>query len=41
MYAASTTARVAELFRDAGTAHHRAFAATHGEDAEWPAWYAA
>jgi hypothetical protein len=39
--AAGNAARLAQLFRDAGTAHHRAFAATNGEDAEWPAWYAA
>jgi hypothetical protein len=32
--------RIAELFRDAGQAHHPAFAATNGDDPEWPAWYA-
>lgn len=41
MYAAGNTARLAQLFREAGAAHHRAFAATDGEDAEWPRWYAA
>jgi hypothetical protein len=41
MHAASNAARLARLFRDAGAAHHQAFAATNGEDAEWPAWYAA
>jgi len=34
------TARLAALFREVGAAHHRAFAATDGEDPEWPAWYA-
>lgn len=29
-----------ELFREAGQAHHAAFAATDGADAEWPIWYA-
>ena len=32
--------RIAELFRAAGQAHERAFAATNGEDPEWPVWYA-
>jgi len=41
MYATRSAARLAQLFRDTGTGHHRAFAATNGEDAEWPAWYAA
>jgi hypothetical protein len=41
MNAASTAARLAQRFRDAGAAHHRAFAATDGEDPEWPSWYAA
>jgi hypothetical protein len=31
---------IAELLRGAGQAHHHAFAATNGEDPEWPAWYA-
>ena len=28
------------LFRDAGRAHHAAFAATDGVDPDWPIWYA-
>ena len=40
MYAADNAAQLAQLLRDAGAAHHRAFAAVSGEDAEWPAWYA-
>jgi hypothetical protein len=32
--------RIAELLRAAGQAHHHAFAATNGDDPEWPAWYA-
>jgi len=28
------------LFRDAGLAHHAAFAATDGADPDWPIWYA-
>ena len=32
--------QLAALFREAGAAHSRAFAATHGEDPEWPSWYA-
>jgi len=28
------------LFRDTGRAHHEAFAATGGDDPEWPIWYA-
>lgn len=31
---------LAQLFRDAGHAHHRAFLATNGDDPEWPRWYA-
>jgi len=31
---------IAELLRGAGQAHHHAFAATNGEDPEWPVWYA-
>jgi len=41
MYAANNAARLEQLFRGAAAAHHRAFAATNGEDAGWPAWYAA
>ena len=29
-----------DLLRQAGEAHHDAFAATDGDDPEWPAWYA-
>jgi hypothetical protein len=29
-----------ELLSQVGPAHHRAFAATDGEDADWPTWYA-
>ena len=32
---------LAALFRDAGAAHHRAFAHVNGEDPAWPVWYAA
>ena len=28
------------LLREAGAAHHHAFAATAGADPEWPTWYA-
>jgi len=28
------------LFREAGQAHHAAFAATGGDDPDWPIWYA-
>ncbi len=31
---------IAALLREAGNAHHRAFAATNGEDPHWPRWYA-
>ena len=33
-------AQLVALLREAGMAHHRAFAATNGADAEWPTWYA-
>ena len=32
--------QLAALFRAAGAAHEEAFAATRGEDPEWPSWYA-
>ncbi len=32
--------QLAALFRAADAAHHEAFAATNGEDPEWPTWYA-
>lgn len=28
------------LFKEAGEAHHQAYAATDGADADWPIWYA-
>src|SRR5512147_1826704 len=28
------------LFREVGSAHHRAFASTNGDDPDWPTWYA-
>jgi hypothetical protein len=31
---------LARLFREAGSAHHRAFLATNGDDPDWPCWYA-
>jgi hypothetical protein len=37
---AEKLAALAQLFGEAGRAHHRAFAATNGEDAEWSCWYA-
>jgi len=30
-----------DLLSQVGPAHHRAFLATDGEDADWPTWYAA
>ncbi len=33
-------AALAQLFRQAGMAHHEAFKATDGDDPAWPAWYA-
>lgn len=32
--------QLAELLREAGNAHHRAFAAADGADPDWPTWYA-
>ena len=32
--------QLSALFREAGMAHHQAFIAVNGEDAEWHAWYA-
>jgi len=32
--------QLAVLLREAAAAHHRAFAATNGEDREWATWYA-
>lgn len=31
---------LADIFRQAGTAHHEAFKATDGDDPDWPIWYA-
>ncbi|MGI9658232.1 MAG: hypothetical protein ACR2OD_04935 [Gaiellaceae bacterium] len=31
---------LATLLRETAKAHHQAFAATDGEDPEWPLWYA-
>ncbi len=28
-----------DLFTNAGSAHHKAFIKTNGEDQEWPLWY--
>ena len=33
-------AAIAQLLRDAGAAHHQAFAEVNGADDAWPAWYA-
>jgi hypothetical protein len=33
-------AEVAALLREAAAAHHRAFAASNGDDPDWPEWYA-
>jgi hypothetical protein len=32
--------QIAELFAEAGSAHHQAFIQTAGADPEWPLWYA-
>jgi glutaredoxin len=32
--------RLRDLLAEAGRAHHQAFAATNGEDEDWPIWYA-
>ena len=31
---------LARLFKEAGRAHHEAFAEVGGEDPDWPNWYA-
>jgi hypothetical protein len=36
----STEQQLAALLREAGKAHHRAFAPTNGDDPAWPRWYA-
>ncbi len=33
-------ARIADLLRETGEAHHAAFIDTDGADPEWPIWYA-
>ena len=32
--------RLVALFQETGPAHHRAYQAANGEDADWPLWYA-
>ncbi len=34
------TDELANLLNETAEAHHKAFAATDGEDADWPIWYA-
>jgi len=34
------TDKLAALFKETGHAHHEAYLATDGADAEWPLWYA-
>ncbi len=36
----SLAQRLAELFRETGSAHHQAFIETDGADPDWPLWYA-
>lgn len=36
----TTLEQVEALLREAGKAHHDAFIAVDGADAEWPLWYA-
>lgn len=38
--AATRRGRFAALLRDAGEAHHHAFAHVNGQDAGWATWYA-
>jgi NAD(P)H-hydrate epimerase len=38
--ASDLAGRLADLFRETGAAHHRAFSHTDGADPEWPMWYA-
>jgi hypothetical protein len=38
--ALSIEQQLAALFRETGSAHHQAFAATNGVDPDWPIWYA-
>lgn len=37
---ASKTELIEKLLEQAATAHHEAYAATDGDDPEWPLWYA-
>jgi len=32
--------KLAELLQKTAQAHHQAFIKTHGEDKDWPKWYA-
>ena len=34
------TQELEDLFSKAGSAHHKAFIKTNGEDPDWPLWYA-
>ncbi len=36
-----TKLALAQLFREAGSEHHREFIAVNGHDPEWQQWYAA
>jgi NAD(P)H-hydrate epimerase len=36
----SLTQEIEVLFRETGSAHHRAYQTTNGADPEWPLWYA-
>lgn len=36
----TSTNKLAALLKETGHAHHQAFIATDGVDAEWPLWYA-
>jgi len=40
MSSPSSVEKISRLLREAGSAHHRAFAATNGDDPDWPRWYA-
>ena len=39
-FAFDLASRLADLFRETGAAHHRAFSHTDGADPDWPTWYA-
>ncbi|MEM6634472.1 MAG: hypothetical protein AAF667_01150 [Pseudomonadota bacterium] len=36
----TTTNELADLLREAGSAHHQAFLAVDGADPDWALWYA-